>query len=245
MHPQYITSVIEQEPEQVEYSAVITVDDKNEKVDSMGDDDMVEVLMVSDEYTLKLEGEESAEEYEILEVEPTDFNGATETNQSDANRIEIIGDADQFIEESEVAEDEIEVKKVEKRKSPVVGVRRSLRGSARKDIRNGGEAKTTPARKSSSLRVDDAKSVQKRKVGAKKEANVSLHPNKASRTDSSDVEQCREEADEGESGDEFPARDSDNDDWPAQQTISEFPKEILRDGLLQIKGKHLMSMICK
>lgn len=223
------------------------MDEKNEKVDSMGDDDMVEVLMVSDEYSLKLDGEESAEEYEILEVEPNDFNGTTETDHSDANRIQIIGEADQFIEESEIVEDEIEVKKIERRKSPVVGVRRSLRGSARKDIRNDGEAKTTttPQPNKSSSRVDDAKSVQKRKNVAKKETSVSLHPNKARRTDSSDADQCREEADEGESGDEFPARDSDNDDWPAQQTISEFPKEILRDGLLQIKGKHLMSMICK
>lgn len=50
---------------------------------------------------------------------------------------------------------------------------------------------------------------------------------------------------EGDSDDEFPARDSDNEDWPAQETLNAFPKEILRDGLLIVKGKQLMSIINK
>lgn len=51
--------------------------------------------------------------------------------------------------------------------------------------------------------------------------------------------------DEGESDNEFPARDSDNDDWPAQQKLDDFPKEILSNGLLLVKGKQLMTLICK
>lgn len=50
---------------------------------------------------------------------------------------------------------------------------------------------------------------------------------------------------EGESDDEFPARNSDDEDWPSQMTLDEFPKEIIRDGLLLVKGKQLMSMICR
>lgn len=50
---------------------------------------------------------------------------------------------------------------------------------------------------------------------------------------------------EGESGDEFPARDSDNEDWPAQTTLDDFPTKIIENGLLLVKGKKLMSMICK
>lgn len=50
---------------------------------------------------------------------------------------------------------------------------------------------------------------------------------------------------EGESENEFPARDSDNEDWPAQTTLDEFPDKILENGLLLVKGKKLMSMICK
>lgn len=53
------------------------------------------------------------------------------------------------------------------------------------------------------------------------------------------------DADEGESGDDFPARDSDNEDWPAQTTLVDFPNKIIENGLLLVKGKKLMSMICK
>lgn len=52
---------------------------------------------------------------------------------------------------------------------------------------------------------------------------------------------------EGESENEFPApaRDSDNEDWPAQETLNTFPDKILENGLLLVKGKKLMNMICK
>lgn len=53
------------------------------------------------------------------------------------------------------------------------------------------------------------------------------------------------DADEDESDYEFPARDSDNEDWPAQTTLSDFPNKIIENGLLLVKGKKLMSMICK
>lgn len=53
------------------------------------------------------------------------------------------------------------------------------------------------------------------------------------------------DSDKSEDDDDFPARDSDNEDWPAQETLDAFPKEILKDGLLTIKGKQLMSIINK
>lgn len=46
-------------------------------------------------------------------------------------------------------------------------------------------------------------------------------------------------------GIELPARDPDNDDWPAQETLDAFPKEILKNGVLVVKGKELMSIINK
>lgn len=228
LHPQYITSAIDHESENVEYGTLLSVDEKGDKVNSMGDDDMVEVVMVSDEYAMKLVDEESAEEYEILEVEQSEFSGVVEAEHANVNNIQIIEENDQLMADSEDAVgDDIEIKKERKTKPPLTGVRRSLRGSARrKSIENSkGRRPTKP-----SIRVDEAKKKENRKA-------AEIH--------SSDVEQCVERVDEGESGDEFPARDSDNDDWPAPQTISEFPKEILRDGLLQIKGKQLMSMICR
>lgn len=50
---------------------------------------------------------------------------------------------------------------------------------------------------------------------------------------------------EGKSDNKFPARDSYNEDWPSPNTMGEFPTEIMRDGLLLIKGKELMSIICR
>lgn len=49
---------------------------------------------------------------------------------------------------------------------------------------------------------------------------------------------------EGESGDEFPARDSDNEEWPAAEIMEKFPSKVLNDdGLLIVKGKRLEEMI--
>lgn len=55
----------------------------------------------------------------------------------------------------------------------------------------------------------------------------------------------RKSKESSNSDEEFAARDSDNDDWPAPETLNEFPKEIIRDGLLIVKGKKLTSMIGK
>lgn len=230
LHPQYITSTIDTESENIEYGTLVTVDEKGEKLNPIGDDDMVEVVMVSDEYAMKLDDDESAEEYEILEVEQSEFSAAVETEHTGVEKIQIIEEDNRFMAEAEAQGDE--VKETRKTKSPVAGVRRSLRGSARQKSINNEDSKRKNVRRptKSSMRLSDAKKAENRKP---EEAHLS------------GVEHCVEESDEGESGDEFPARDSDNDDWPAQQTISEFPKEILRDGLLQIKGKQLMSMICK
>lgn len=240
LQPQYITSTIDPELTNVEFD---TLNDKEEKVNVIGDDDMVEVLVVSDEYAMKVGSEESGEEYEIVEVEQSEYNGTAEPDDTDMRTIEVFDESDEVIPETSVIEDEPKKVRVKKEKLPAAGVRRSKRGNARKEISNDVEAKVTNVRhlRKSTTQTDDSKSVQKRKNDVKSEEN--RESTKVLRINS--VEHCEEEADEGESGDEFPARDSDNDDWPAQQTISEFPKEILRDGLLQIKGKQLMSMICK
>lgn len=63
--------------------------------------------------------------------------------------------------------------------------------------------------------------------------------------DIDDMQQDCDEIAEGESDDEFPARDSDNEDWPSQETLDEFPKQLMKNGLLLYKGKELMSMICR
>lgn len=60
-----------------------------------------------------------------------------------------------------------------------------------------------------------------------------------------DMQQDCDDIAEGDSDNEFPARDSDNEDWPSQETLDEFPKQIIENGLLLYKGKDLMSMICR
>lgn len=59
------------------------------------------------------------------------------------------------------------------------------------------------------------------------------------------MQQDCDEVAEGQSDNEFPARDSDNEDWPSSNTLGEFPREIIKDGLLLVKGKQLMSIICR
>lgn len=243
LHPQYITSAIDIDGDQVEFGALIMEADKEEKPKTLDEDnnqdELVEVLVLSEDYALH----DSTEEYEILEVEQSDYNETTDAENADNKIIEFIevNSTPEMQAIDELPVNEIDVKSVKKDKLPTVGVRRSLRGSARKVF----EAKTNSSRQArkSALRADNinTRASQKRQNDTINLAKRNS-PAKIQRTKQED---CAEDADEGESGDEFPARDSDNDDWPAQQTISEFPKEILRDGLLQIKGKQLMSMICK
>lgn len=239
LHPQYITATVANGSEHVDLDAV---NEKDTIVNhTMGDDDMVEVLLVSDEYAIKIDGENEAygeectEEYEILEVEQSEENGTFEPNHSETKNIQLIEEAD----ESDMVDVEPEVVKVKREKSSVIGVRRSLRGNAQQKLKYDEQSKNENVRqpRKSSMRL------QKHKNDASNEKK--RIPANIQRSDLHEVEHYADEADEGESDDEFPARDSDNDDWPAHQTISEFPKKILRDGLLQIKGKQLMSMICK
>lgn len=58
-------------------------------------------------------------------------------------------------------------------------------------------------------------------------------------------QQYDDDIQEGDSDNDFPARNSEDEDWPSQMTLNEFPKEIIKDGLLLMKGKQLMSMICR
>lgn len=82
-----------------------------------------------------------------------------------------------------------------------------------------------------------------------KSRNKSLEPmdstSLAIATSENSLQYDNDDVQEGESADEFPnpARNLDDEDWPF--SLDEFPKEIIRDGLLLIKGKQLMSLICR
>lgn len=219
LQPQYITTTVAEPEDLVVFEPGLA--DQNDKASD--DDHMVEVLLVSDEYAMKCEDEESVEEYEILEVDQNEFHASTVL---ETKNMEIVGESGQLV-------DGIEIELT----APSATVRRSQRRNRRKDTQSEEDTVEQPIRKTAAGRHDKTK----RKI----QSNDVEKPSTRKRERERDVEPCSDEDKEGESGDEFPARDSDNDDWPAQQTISEFPKEILRGGLLLIKGHRLMSMISK
>lgn len=92
-----------------------------------------------------------------------------------------------------------------------------------------------------------SKKVQSNATNRKRSATNSTSKQKASPKvkKTSKTKTSTNDCDEGESDDEFPARDSDNEDWPAQETLNTFPKELIKNGLLLVKGKDLMSIINK
>lgn len=81
-------------------------------------------------------------------------------------------------------------------------------------------------------------------IGKKRHKTLVSQKREESSATGNTIEVCDEMA-EGESDNDFPSRNSDNEDWPSQNTLDEFPKEIVKDGLLAIKGRELMSMICR
>lgn len=44
---------------------------------------------------------------------------------------------------------------------------------------------------------------------------------------------------------DFPSRDSDNEDWPSTQALSKIPKKIIQNGTMLYKGKKLMRFLSK
>lgn len=121
--------------------------------------------------------------------------------------------------------------------------RRKVTVAAASEVTGSRSRKTIATRKAKTVKKQDVKcppmhpkrtrgKCEKRKRTKKKTVDV-------------DGQDDTMDSDKSEDDDDFPARDSDNEDWPAQETLDAFPKEILKDGLLTIKGKQLMSIINK
>lgn len=54
-----------------------------------------------------------------------------------------------------------------------------------------------------------------------------------------------DESDDVNDYDQLVADASESNEWPAQGTFDDFPNQIIKDGLLQIKGEKMMSLICR
>lgn len=233
------------------------------KNETIIDDDgnTYEVLVISEDSVQKPTIETEFEEFELLEVDNV-FDANTEIienikiKQPQNERTygewsEKINSENQTIEFMETGNIENENDK----NSAIVSIR-TRQQSRRKskittkndtecEIQNVG--RTT--RQTVKMKNEVKKPVQNLKNNRKTSTSSIKSENhvKLNAKENCDIENRHQDYDgiEGESDDEFPARDSDNEDWPSQETLNEFPKQIIKDGLLQVKGKDLMTLICR
>lgn len=94
-----------------------------------------------------------------------------------------------------------------------------------------------------STRRGGSRKVKLENVKSEKDESTTSVRKSLRRKSTNPDEHDEEEHSEGESGDDFPARDSDNEEWPAAESMEKFPTTLIRDGLLVVKGVLLMNMI--
>lgn len=199
-----------------------------------------EVLVISDDFQSKTEIENEIEEFELLEIdEQNEIQESTSENIQKENHettVEQIQNTDSF--DSNEIQNKITSKIIQTRSD------RKLRSNVRNNFENVRKSVRQAAK--TKLDLKSSESNQKRckqtPITVKKEKNTNKNVKESCEMDS--MQQDFDDI-EGESDDEFPARDSDNEDWPSQETLSEFPKQMIKNGLLQVKGKDLMSLICR
>lgn len=209
--------------------------------ETLVDDDgnLYEILVVTDEYSTKVDDDHETEEYELLEV--TNVDSAIE------NYVKQTHDIDETLQSAaiEVSANTNTVKS--ENQSP------NAQNEHEHIIENDDNSKKCITRRSA--RITKAKENAEKKNSNKVKSVCSngnarnRNPSKKKRSIENalklDDVQLNSDIAEGDSDDEFPARDSDNEDWPSQETLDEFPREIIKNGLLLIKGKELMSLICR
>lgn len=230
--------------------------------DSAEEENVIQVLFVSDG-NVKAEEDNDTEEFELLEVDNLDSESFNE-------KAEVLFDENGEPNYQSLAIDEINSNE-ERTKRKHAHFTRSHKPTTstaaisatadqfekgkeitntRRSTRVNKSVATIEIKKSPSKRVkratvlsdsnnDHLKDVSVSKKKQTRQSNLRIH--EANATENSDGGSFVE----GESEDEFPARDLDNEDWPSQETLDEFPERIIENGLLLVKGKKLMSMICR
>lgn len=191
-----------------------------EKSETVVDDDgnTFEILLISQEFEQKLTNDNEIEEFELLEVDHVDANSENTDNKSnEQSQKKESTSMDLNDPENDQTAKTFQTRLRPKQKTNLETIRKSARQMAKAQ-----------------------KPVQNSKIN--KTISISI------KTESSGIAPMQQDCDdiaEGESDNEFPARDSDNEDWPSQETLDGFPKTMVKDGLLLVKGKELMSMICR
>lgn len=211
----------------------------NKNLTNIDDDcNTIEVLVISEEdaeQEQKLVDNEF-EEFELLEVDHVDANHEIDDNKIKNDDHSKTNEKIDLIESNEI---EIENAK------DVMPIKTRSRRIGKDNKKS--NSKTESTRKS----VRQAAARVKHEVQTPRKtfstATVKQTPKSNSKTSKEFCldDDAKYDVAESERDNEFPSRDSDNEDWPSQETLSEFPKEIIKDGLLQVKGKELMSLICR
>lgn len=198
-----------------------------------------EVLVIADDFDQKISVDNEFEEFELLEVDNVDAN-------NDINRLNHVKEIVQLelnvndkkvpiqLDHVDETDELILVENVEKQsvKLPQRRSSRRLKDNDYVDQQTANKIKRE---------INGPEPIEKR---PKKSNSLKKETNAKIKCETDNMQQDYDDV-EGESDDEFPARDSDNEDWPSQETLSEFPKEIIKKGLLTVKGKELMSLICR
>lgn len=208
-----------------------------EKNETVVDDDgnTFEILVISDDFEQKLNVDNEIEEFELLEVDHVD--AITESNEpsNEHSQDEATESNPELQQKDEIVE--IQTKSNGKKEIKAKMPTGTLRKSARQMLKTQQTIQSRHALK---------KNGKKYSVAVKTEKQTK--PNGKASDQTCEMESMQQDCDdiaEGESDNEFPARDTDNEDWPSQETLDGFPKTIIKDGLLLVKGKELMSMICR
>lgn len=212
------------------------VDSAPEKETTIDDEGQTyEVLVIADDFDQKTAVDNEFEEFELIEVDNIEANNDI---RKSVVRLELDKNDEKEpiqLDHSDETGDLILLENVEKPSEKLPRRRSSRRLKDKDDV----EHQTVNQMKREPEVQQEPTEKRAKKIRAlKKEPNAK---------DKCDTENMQQDCDdiEGESDDEFPARDSDNEDWPSQETLSEFPKEIIKKGLLTVKGKELMTLICR
>lgn len=245
------------------YSEKLSIDDELvKKNETIVDDDgnTYEVFVISEVSDTKPTIDTEFEEFELLEVDNCEVNSQNTGIES----IETLQNANAQVEMSENANDrkqtEIELMATDAPETDddksVISTRTRLQRKSKIATKNDSECEITnvgrTTRQAAKMKNEMKNTVQNLKSSKKSPIVAVKCEKRVESAANHSTENCEDEnmhlsydGIEGESDDEFPARDSDNEDWPSQETLNEFPKQIIKDGLLQVKGKELMSLICR
>lgn len=190
------------------------------------DTNTFEIVVISNNFEEKQVAIDTEfEEFELLEVDNLDVNIESQELKPD-----LVNDDPNL---------PLDVLNVEHSKDTPISTERKHKPDVKKHIPSTRKSARQAAKLHKSVHSEDRSEKHREKL--KNSSTIKRNDTPAL----DDMQQDCDDVAEGDSDDEFPARDSDNDDWPSQDTLDDFPKQIMRNGLLLYKGKELMSMICR